>query len=183
MAKKEGKKSKKKKESMIKKVDTKPMSVSLWEPWSVMKSIEEEFEEFRKYMERSLISPFWRSPLIRLQDIEFPETKMPLMDIKDAEKELIIETEMPGIPKENIDIRLTENSIEICGERKEEEKDEKEGYYRQERRYSRCIRRTPLPAEVIPEKAEATLQDGILKITIPKKKPSPKVKEHKIEVK
>ena len=116
-------------------------------------------------------------------EIERTWTKQPLMDIKDTGKELVIEAELPGIPKENIDIKLTENSIEICGEVKSEEKEEKEGYYRQERSYSTCYRNIPLPSEVIPNKADAKLEDGVLHIKLPKKKPTTKEKAHKVNVK
>jgi HSP20 family protein len=108
---------------------------------------------------------------------------MAIMDIKDTGEELLIEAEMPGIPKENIDIQLTENSIEICGEIREEVKKDQEGYIRQERSYTTCQRQMPLPAEIVPDKADATLADGILHIKLPKKKPTPKEKTHTLKVK
>lgn len=158
---------------------------ALWKPMDIMRSLDEEFEEFRRNIERSLWWPTrWGAPIwMRWPEIDWAATRQPLMDIKDTGNELVIEAEMPGIPKENIDIQLTENSIEICGEVKSEEKEEKKGYYRQERSYSTCYRQMPLPAEIIPSKAEATLEDGILHIKIPKKKPTTKEKAHKVNVK
>jgi HSP20 family protein len=75
------------------------------------------------------------------------------------------------------------DSIEICGEMKTEEKEEKEGYYRQERSYSTCYRQTPLPAEIIPGKADATLENGILHIKLPKKVPTSEVETHTVKIK
>jgi HSP20 family protein len=163
---------------------------SPWNPIDMMRSLDEEFEEFRRNLEMSLWNHTRRRrhvlmtwPEFYSPKLEWAETKMPLMDIRDTGKELVIEAEMPGIPKENIDIQLTENSIEVCGEVKKEEKEEKEGYYRQERSYSTCYRQMPLPAEIIPSKADATLDKGILKIKLPKKEPTPEFETHTIKVK
>jgi HSP20 family protein len=163
---------------------------SQWHPWDLMRSLDEEFEEYRRNLERSLWHPARQRrhalltwPEFYWPKLEWAETKMPLMDIKDTGKELVIEAEMPGIPKENIDIKLTENSIEICGEMKTEEKGEEEGYYRQERSYSTCYRQMLLPSEVIPQKADATLENGILHIKLPKKEPTPEVEAHTVKVK
>jgi HSP20 family protein len=156
-----------------------------WGPYDLMRNLDEEFEEFRRNLERSLWEPSWwrRSTILGKPDIILRDTKQPLIDIKDNGKELIIEAEMPGIPKENIDIQLTENSIEICGVVKSVKKDKKEGYYKQERSYSTCFRQMQLPEEVVPNKADANLEDGILHITIPKKKRGKKEKTHKVNVK
>jgi HSP20 family protein len=186
MAKKKEKKGKERKE------ETEPEEAAklairepYWQPFDIMRSLDEEFEDFRRNIERSLWWPtWWRRPtMMGWPEAERTWTKQPLMDIKDTGKELVIEAELPGIPKENIDIKLTENSIEICGEVKSEEKEEKEGYYRQERSYSTCYRQMPLPSEVIPNKADAKLEDGVLHIKLPKKKPTTKEKAHKVNVK
>lgn len=192
MAKKKGKTSKgtkkEKKTEKVKKIAVR--EPFLWHPTDITRRLDEDFEELRRNIERSFLWPGeWRRPtLMRLPEFRWPEidwseTRMPLMDIKDTGKELVLEAEMPGIPKENIDIQVTENAIEICGETKTVEKEEEEGYYRHERSYSKCFRQMPLPAEVIPEKADATLKEGILHIKIPKKKPTVKAKGHSIKIK
>jgi HSP20 family protein len=105
------------------------------------------------------------------------------MDVRDNGKEYIVEAELPGITKNDIDIELTKNSVRIQGEmRREEEKDE-EGYYRRERSYSSFYRHMPLPEEVRPDKADATFNNGILEIKLPKEKPTVKEKTHKITIK
>jgi HSP20 family protein len=159
----------------------------LWDPpWG----FDEDFENLRRSMERPL---FWPRSRIGSLTWAWPEhfrsrlaqitNRTPLLDIKDTGDELLIEAEMPGISKENIDIQLTENSIQICGEVKTVEKDPDEGYIRQERVYTTCARQMPLPAEIIPGEADATLKDGILQIKLPKKKPTPKDKTHSLKIK
>jgi HSP20 family protein len=155
-----------------------------WQPFDIMRRMDQEFEDFRRNIERSLWWPStWsRGSMFRWPEFRTLDIKQPLIDIKDTGTELIVEAELPGIPKENIDIQVTENSIEICGEVKSLEEKEKEGYYRQERSYSTCYRQTPLPDEVIPSKADATMENGILKVKIPKKKPIKDTKAHSVKV-
>jgi HSP20 family protein len=184
------KKAKKEKENKKKEESDRPEKLAVrepafWRPRDIMRSLDEDFREFRRDLERSLLWPTrWGAPIwMKYPQIDWSTTKQPLLDIKDTGKEIIIEAEMPGIPKENIEINVTENSIEISGKIKSEEEEEKEGYYRQERSYSTCYRQIPLPADVIPSKVDATLEDGILHIILPKKKPTAKKKGHKVKVK
>ncbi|MFQ6107465.1 MAG: Hsp20/alpha crystallin family protein [Thermoplasmata archaeon] len=156
----------------------------------VLRRTDEDFEDFWTRMERDFWEPgaWGMRPWGRRWPQRWPETPLfdirePLVDIRDTGREIVVEAEMAGIPKENIDINLTEDSIEIRGETELREEEEDEGYYRRERSYSTCFRQMPLPAEVIPDKAKATLEGGILRIDIPKKKPTPKKKGHKVRIK
>jgi HSP20 family protein len=181
---KEDEEKKKKSDKLVKREPTP------WWPWDFTRNMDDEFNEMRRSIERSLFWPRSRIgsdnrtlPEFYMPKMELDRTRMALMDIKDTGVELVIEAEMPGIPKENIDIQLTENSIEICGEMRSLKKDDTEGYIRQERSYSTCVRHMPLPSEIIPNKADATLEDGILHIKLPKKNPTPKEKTHTLKVK
>jgi len=90
---------------------------------------------------------------------------------------------MPGIPKDKLDITITEDGIEISGKAETERKEEEKGYVVRERGYSEVYKRMAFPEEVIPDKAEAALKNGLLEIKVPKKTPTPSVKKHKVEIK
>jgi HSP20 family protein len=192
MAKKKGKPKKGSKEE-TKSQKSKKLAVKEQPNWAqrdMVRSFEEEYDDFRRNIERAMLWPHSRigSTLLNWPEFYWPkldwaETRKPLIDIKDTGKELVIEAEMPGIPKENIDIQLTENSIEICGEMKTEEEEDDEGYFHQERRYTTCYRQVPLPSEVVPSRADATLEDGILYITLPKKKTTSREKTFSVKIK
>lgn len=161
----------------------------VWNPFDMVRRFDEEFEDFRRDIEQSFWGPSFmtRPRLFSLPNFIFPEARFPevkqmLMDIKDTGKEFVVEAEMPGIPKENIDIELTEDGIVVCGNVECKEEDEEEGYYKQERSYSKCFRQIPLPEEIIPSKADAKIEDGILKIVLPKKNPIQEPKTHKLKV-
>jgi HSP20 family protein len=126
--------------------------------WEEFERLEKEFEKIRKRMEEIA-----RAEFRPLKAREFP------IDIKEREDELIIEAEIPGIKKENIEINLTENSLSIKAEKKEKKEEKEEGYLHRERSYFGFHRVISLPVAVIPEKAKASYQDGILRIVVPKK--------------
>ncbi|MBS7627026.1 Hsp20/alpha crystallin family protein [Candidatus Bathyarchaeota archaeon] len=151
-------------------------------PSDILSEVDKMFNELRKGIE-SIISPIrtgW--PRLGLPRFELPEVREPCLDLVDAGREYRVCAEVPGIPKEKIEVTVTPRAVEISGEAKTEVKEEGEGYIHQERGYSRVYRSLTLPEEVLPEKAEATLNNGLLEIKIPKKSPT-EVKKHKIPVK
>ncbi len=111
-----------------------------------------------------------------------PDVREPSTDLVDAGNEYRVHAEIPGVPKENLNITIAARGIEIEGEAKTDIEEEKEGFVRRERSYSRIHRSLPFPEEVIPDKAEATLKDGLLEVRIPKKTPT-EFKKHKVEIK
>jgi len=104
-------------------------------------------------------------------------------DLIDTGKEYQVCAEVPGIPKDKINVTITKDSIEISGKAEIERREEEKGYVVRERGYSEIHRRMAFPEEVVPEKAEATLKQGLLEIKVPKKTPTPKVTKHKVEIK
>jgi HSP20 family protein len=93
---------------------------------------------------------------------------MPAIDLYEKENNLIVETELPGIPKDAVKITCTDSTLTIQGETKKEEEEKKEGYYRVERRSGSFYRTVPLPETCDFNKAKAEFRDGVLKITLPK---------------
>lgn len=145
------------------------MPIIPWRPlWDIDRWFEEEWED---WFER----PRWGRLL--------PMIRTPKMDIYETEKEVVAEVELPGVDPKDIDIEVKDNYLKIEA-KKEEKKEEKEkGYYRKELSKGYYKRVVPLPVEVIGEKAEADYKEGILKITIPKVKPSKKEEKKGIKVK
>ena len=110
------------------------------------------------------------------------DMKISPLDMIDAGDKYKIIAEVPGVSKNDLDVNITPNGIRICGETKCETDEEGEGYIRRERSYSTICRNMVFPEEVNPDKAEATLNDGILEVQVKKKTPT-KSKGKKIQVK
>ena len=96
----------------------------------------------------------------------------PKLDISEGKKDITIKAEVPGIEARDFDISLDGRILTIKGQKKEEQKENEETYYRVERSYGYFSRTIELPAEVDPNKVEASYRRGILKIKLRKTKSS-----------
>jgi len=90
------------------------------------------------------------------------------LDIVDRDKELIVRAELPGVEKDDVEVTIAGDRLMIEAEREFEEEDEKDDFYRHEMGYGKLMRTVALPVEVDPENIHAELQEGILKVTLPK---------------
>ncbi len=100
----------------------------------------------------------------------------PSVEVADTNDAVVVKAQVPGISQESLQVSVTDDSLTLKGEMKEEDKEEEKNYYRREFRYGSFARTIPLPAPIQSEKAEAKLKDGILEVTIPKSEKA-KVKE------
>jgi HSP20 family protein len=105
----------------------------------------------------------------------------PAVDIDRSNGTMIVSAELPGLRKEDIKVEVNDASLVIQGERKQEQKEEREGYHRWERSYGQFYRSIPLPEGAQAEQIEAELKDGVLKVSIPV--PETQKKTHQVAVK
>ena len=96
----------------------------------------------------------------------------PKLDISEGRKDIIIKAEIPGIEAKDFDISIDGRLLNIRGEKKQEQSENEETYYRVERSYGYFNRTIELPAEVDPNKVDASYKKGILKIKLRKTKSS-----------
>ncbi|MFX0067782.1 MAG: Hsp20/alpha crystallin family protein [Candidatus Hodarchaeota archaeon] len=134
------------------------------------------FDELRR-MRKAIDSMFRDFFGTRFSESDLSEADVwtPPADITETENEIIITADIPGVSKEDIDLRISEDTLEIGAQVRHEEKEEDQGYLRQERRYRRFYRRLPMPMAVKPEEAKAKYNNGVLEIRIPKIEPKKKV--------
>lgn len=105
----------------------------------------------------------------------------PSLDVAESQASVDVTMDLPGMKAEDIDIQVVGNQLTISGERSEEREEMGNGksYHRIERRMGRFSRSVPLPCEVKESKVDATYQNGVLNITLPK---TEEAKSHKIKV-
>lgn len=106
----------------------------------------------------------------------------PALDVAENGREFKITCELPGLDANEVQINAADGYLTIRGEKKEERKEEKEGYFRQERSYGSFQRVIPLPDTANLDKAEAGFKNGVLTVRIPKKAGA-ESKERRIEIK
>ncbi len=91
----------------------------------------------------------------------------PQIETFQREGQFVVRADLPGLRREDVKIEVTDDSIVLQGERRQEHEEEKEGFYRSERSYGSFYRVIPLPPGTDPEKAKASFRDGVLEVTMP----------------
>jgi HSP20 family protein len=119
-----------------------------------------EFEELYDRMGRLLESAFGE-PIIS------PTTWTPFADLLEDDKSYIVEAEVPGMSKDDINIQVSGNELIISGKVEEQEKEGVRAHRRM-RRYGEFEYRTVLPGEIDAEGVRAKLDNGVLTVTAPK---------------
>ena len=127
------------------------MSLIKWAPFFP------EFDDMEKAMGDML-------PAVRGQQFGFT----PAIDMYEDKDNVVVETQLGGIDPEKVDISIENNVLTIKGESEKKSEVEDKNYYRKEIRRGSFYRSIPLPTKVDGDKATATNDEGILKITVPK---------------
>ncbi len=141
----------------------------VWNPFRELARIEQELNKvFNELV-----------PTRTTAEVAQAQAWTPRVDVYEKDNKIVIEAEIPGAKKEDIEVKIRDNAVVIKGEVKREEEKKEENYYRSERFYGVFERVIPLPAEVKAEEAKASFENGILKLEIPK---ATAEKEVKIEV-
>ena len=91
----------------------------------------------------------------------------PEVDVKEQDGRLLVRADLPGLSKDDIKVEVTDDTLTIQGERKEEKKEEREGYSYSECSYGRFYRAIPLPEGADTTKATAEFHNGVLEVGIP----------------
>jgi HSP20 family protein len=93
----------------------------------------------------------------------------PAVDIFETENDLVMTAEVPGIDEKDIEIKIEDNTLILKGARKFEKETKEENYHRIERSYGSFYRAFTLPNSIDPDKIQAEHENGVLKITMPKR--------------
>jgi len=106
----------------------------------------------------------WSSQSVTQGDAEGQLT----IDVYQTETDIVIKSTIAGVKPEDLDVAINNDMVTIKGERKQEETVEDENYYYQECYWGSFSRSVVLPVDVMVDKAEASLKNGILTIRLPK---------------
>ena len=132
-------------------------AVNLWEPGNVFRNFASVFP-----------------------GVSDPEAaRSPRVDVFDNGENFVVSAELPGVSREDLDIDVKDNRLTIKGEKKLEDRTEKEGYLRVERSYGLFERSFFLDDNIDRENIKAEYRDGVLRLTLPRKQDEP---SKKIEV-
>ncbi len=96
------------------------------------------------------------------------------LDVKENAEAYVVQAELPGVKKEDIEVEVEGNEVTLRAQTRREEvaKDDGQKWLRLERRFGAAERRLALPQEIDDGKAQARFADGVLELTLPKKAPA-----------
>jgi HSP20 family protein len=138
----------------------------------------EEMERmFERLLGRSWLRPFgWENPLWT-EMAKNMEVRVPSVDVIDREQEIVVRAEIPGVEKENLEVSLSDDRLSITGSTRQEKEEKEAGQYtHREMSRGSFTRVITLPASVDGEQAKASFKDGVLEMTLPKLKPSKRLR-------
>jgi HSP20 family protein len=145
------------------------MTLSRQNPFGEMLTLRQAID---RLFEDSFVTPqSWRSGEGQSQ---------PAIDVHETADDVVVTAALPGVKPEDVEITMTGQNLVIRGEFKADEKVERDQYLYQERRYGSFSRQLQLPIRVQGEKAEASFENGVLTLRIPK---SEEIKPRQIQIK
>jgi len=134
------------------------MAIERWQTFSKLMSLRQAMD---RLFEDSFVRP--SRGLAALGEVAAPAP-----NVYQTPTEVVLKAALSGLKPEDVSIDITGETLTIKGESKAEQEIKKEDYLYQERRYGAFSRSVVLPSGLKTDKAEATMEDGILTLTIPK---------------
>jgi len=127
-----------------------------WEPMGIT-SLRQAMD---RLFEDSFVRPSGLFPALRAES--------PAVDMYQTEKDVVVKASLPGMKADDVDISVTGDVLTIKGEHREEQEVKEEDYFRKEMRFGSFVRSFEIPVPVKVDKAEATFEDGVLTLKLPK---------------
>ena len=146
------------------------MSIVRWEPFRDFMTLREAMD---RLFEESFVGP-------RRGEWLAPAEGALALDMYQTEDSVVVKSAVPGVKPDDIDITISGNTLSISGETRAEEEVKEENYIRRERLCGSFSRSVTLPEGLETDKAEASFEDGILTLNIPK---APEAKPKVINIK
>jgi HSP20 family protein len=133
------------------------MALVRWDPARELDSLQSEFN----HLFDSLVGNGGR-PDVRTR------RWVPAIDLVETEDHLVLKADLPGLSKDDVNIEVNDDVLTVSGERRSENEEKADGYYRVERAFGRFSRSLSLPQGVDADAIDAEFSDGVLEIRIPK---------------
>lgn len=149
-----------------------------WRPFMDLTRWEREMDRTMDDFFGRRLRPWWPSIWSRGGDAEFIT---PTVDVYEEKEDIVVNAELPGMTKDDIEVEVSDAHLILKGQKKKEETTEKEDYYACERSYGAFHRSVALPKDVQADKVKASFRNGVLEIRLPKTEEA-KTKEIKVKI-
>jgi HSP20 family protein len=132
-----------------------------WDPFQDLRSAQDEMAQMNPTLAHAL-------GLHTQQGNARTTAWAPALDISERKDAYLVTVELPGLTPEDLDITMEDRLLTIQGERQFTSESSEQQYHRVERRYGAFRRAITLPAHVTAEGIQASFEDGVLQILVPK---------------
>ena len=138
------------------------MALVRWEPVRELTSIQNEMNR--------LFNTFFDTPTPGNggNGGSSPRRWIPAMDLVETDEHFVLKADLSGLAEGDVNVEVEDNVLTISGERKAEHEDKREGYVRVERAFGTFRRSLTLPEGINPEAVQASFENGVLEVRIPK---------------
>jgi HSP20 family protein len=136
-------------------------TLTRWDPFN-------ELSNMRSVLDRLFDQSFGRFPALRTAGEDLGASTLGL-DVFETDDEYVVKAAVPGVDPKDVDIQVEDDILTIKGESQQKDEVNEDNYLRRELRYGSFQRSLRLPPTVDTEKATATFEHGVLKLTLPKK--------------
>jgi HSP20 family protein len=133
-----------------------------WDPFQDLRSAQDEMAQMSPMLAHALGLP------ARQQGSATATAWAPALDISERKDAYLVTVELPGLKPEDLDITMEDGLLTIQGERQFTAESSEQQFHRIERRYGAFRRSITLPAHVMAEGIQASFEDGVLQILVPK---------------
>jgi HSP20 family protein len=143
--------------------------------WNIFDEMQKMHEEMDRIFSTFFSPSYQLGPGRAMSETEseqpqhIPGMRKAFVDVQETDRDVIVTAELPGVKKEDIELNVTSEKVEIKAQTREETAREEEGFTAYARRYAGFYRAIPLPTPVRSEDAETTYKNGVLEIILPKK--------------
>jgi HSP20 family protein len=139
-------------------------TMTRWDPFQDLRSAQEEMAQMSPMLAHALGLHAQQQGSGRATTTAWA----PALDISERKDAYLVTVELPGIKPEDLDITMEDGLLTIQGERQFTQESSEQQFHRVERRYGAFRRSITLPAQVQAEQIEATVDNGVLQIMVPK---------------
>jgi HSP20 family protein len=132
-----------------------------WDPFQDLRSAQDEMAQMSPMLAHAL-------GLHTQQANARASAWVPALDISERKDAYLVTVELPGLKPEDLDITMEDGLLTVQGERQFTSESSEQQFHRVERRYGAFRRSITLPAHVMAEGIQASFEDGVLQILVPK---------------
>ena len=135
-----------------------------WDPFQDLRSAQDEMTQMSPMLAHALGLHTQQEGNARAATTAWA----PALDISERKDAYLVTVELPGLKPEDLDITMEDGLLTIRGERQFTSESSEQQFHRVERRYGAFRRSITLPAHVMAEQIQASFEDGVLQILVPK---------------